>query len=118
MPADTGDPRALAGFCRSYPSLAEYAENQGWQQHLDRTRDQLRAGERPAAEIIDELWAVLGLGQISRGLVRPLAQGRTPPPSGGYRCPRGRCSRVSEREPGGAIPTCEVFAESLVFTAT
>ncbi|RSM82746.1 hypothetical protein DMH04_24280 [Kibdelosporangium aridum] len=118
MPADATDHRTLAAFCASLPELTRQAAGEGWQPELDEACEQLRAQQRPADEVLSELWAMLGIAQTTRGeggLVRPLGRPAAPPPQGGYRCPQDRCARVADRRPGGPIPQCALFKQSCRF---
>jgi hypothetical protein len=116
-PPDDG--RALAALCENLPRLVRTAESEGWSAELHEARRALREEERRPKEVVDDLSRMLGLDVLIRG--RPAipdlpAAGHLPPPPGGYRCPKGRCLRDARPEPGGAIPTCDVYELPLKYS--
>ncbi|HUR02847.1 MAG TPA: hypothetical protein VM347_09925 [Nonomuraea sp.] len=113
------DRRALAALCGNLPQLVRMAESEGWSAELDEAQRALREEERRPKEVVDDLSRMLGLDVLVRG--KPVipdlpSAGHLPPPPGGYRCPKGRCLRDARSEPGGAIPTCEVYELPLKYS--
>ncbi|WP_367138287.1 hypothetical protein [Saccharothrix sp. HUAS TT1] len=108
------DQRELAKFCGLLPHLARSEPVAGWSALLDDVTARLRAGADPARTVLD-FWRTVNELRDVRGPAVLVGQDATPPPRGGYRCPRDRCDRVERRAPGGPLPECAVFDEPLRF---
>lgn len=113
------DRQALAALCGNLPRLVRMAEAEGWTAELEEAHRALREGDRRPKEVIDDLSGLLGLDVLARGrtVIPDLpSAGSLPPPPGGYRCPMDRCPRDARSEPGGPVPTCEVYAVPLKYS--
>ncbi|NUT47722.1 MAG: hypothetical protein HOV94_10510 [Saccharothrix sp.] len=104
----------MAKFCELIPHLSRSARDEGWSPTLDDVVARVRDDGNPGQALLD-FWRTLGDLGDARGPSNLVGQRPTPPPPGGYTCPRGRCDRVERRAPGGPLPECALFDEPLRF---
>lgn len=115
MNSSTEDASELTWFCDELPDLIEEARQQGWSMELERARQELRTGTRPAALVLEVVRDRLGIPTRPRGYTSVPGQDPAPPPPGFYTCPSRSCSRLERRGPGSPLPECALLDEPLTF---
>jgi hypothetical protein len=108
------DTALVRDFCtglRLFQAQAE--EDPQLRAALNAAIERLRGSPDLPAAVVNDFCADLGLsGQFRTvDVFAPPA----PPPQGHYGCPRQVCDRRADREPGGPLPVCEVYRESMIY---
>jgi hypothetical protein len=110
--------RELARFCRLLPHLRRQAEVEGWLGELHHVLGRVRDDPGCAEAVLKPFWITIGISPSADRTVFDLpGVAAHAPPQGGYICPQRHCTRVEQRDPGGPIPTCELFGTHLRFGA-
>ncbi len=115
MAAD--DTALLGEFCTNLPDLQAY-EEPAIQSALDAVLKRLRESPEPPwpeppSAVLHGFMCAVGLAGNLRTV--DVAAPPSPPPRGKYGCPREVCDRREDREPGGPLPTCGVYRQSMIF---
>jgi hypothetical protein len=110
MAAD--DTALLGEFCTNLPDLQAY-EEPAIQSALDAVLKRLRESSEPPSAVVHGFMHAVGLSGNLRTV--DVAAPPSPPPRGSYGCPREVCNRREDRAPGGPLPTCGVYRQSMVF---
>jgi hypothetical protein len=114
MTDKAADRRLVGQFCGSLADLINAAEELEIVPALEATRIALASGPAAPADVVRQFQLAVGLAEKTRGVTIP-GQDPTPPPAGDYGCPHGICNRRAEREPGGAVPLCQVYVRPMQY---
>jgi hypothetical protein len=114
MPANAVDEHLVAEFCSELTELAGEADELGIVAELKAAMTALASGAAAPAEAVRQFWAATGLAESTRTVPIP-GQDPTPPPPGDYICPNAVCDRREDRVPGGPMPVCHIYRESMKY---
>lgn len=110
---NTADRHLVAAFCDGLAELTDEAAELGIASQLAVTRTALASGAGPPADAIRQFWAAIGLGGTRAVTIS--GQDPTPPSPGDYICPSGVCDRRDRRDPGGPVPVCQIYGQSMKY---